>query len=365
MLIAFIIDSIGSGGAQRLLINTAKGLSKKYKTKIILYNQISNYEKKDLKKIKIVNLKNKSKKGFSLRKIIAIRNQIKNVDIVISYMPSSNIYTTLSRLFLKKVYHLSCEVSTLNIAEGRYKRLISNISNLFSDHVICNSITHAKYIVQFPGMKKKVSTIWNGCENISFVEREKRKKDELQFIIVGRVAYPKNGYRFLQALKLFYEENEFVPKIRWIGRRDYSDKYNIEINNKIDEFLLQNDFLNKKFSFVDQKKNIEEEYSKADGLILPSIYEGLPFVICEAMLNGCPIIASNISDNEIILGEKFERGITFDPYSISAISDALNIFINLSCKKIKNMTKEARKFAENNFMIENMIDSYENIISKY
>ena len=156
-----------------------------------------------------------------------------------------------------------------------------------------------------------------------------------------------------------------MPKIRWIGRRDYSDKYNIEINNKIDEFLLQNDFLNKKFSFVDQKKNIEEEYSKADGLILPSIYEGLPFVICEAMLNGCPIIASNISDNEIILGEKFERGITFDPYSIAAISDALNIFINLSSKKIKNMTKEARKFAENNFMIENMIDSYENIISKY
>ena len=86
-------------------------------------------------------------------------------------------------------------------------------------------------------------------------------------------------------------------------------------------FLEHNPIISKKFKFIGEKKLIEKEYSKADGIILPSIYEGLPFVICEAMMNGCPVIASDTSSIPEVLGD---AGMYFDPYSIESITNAFN-----------------------------------------
>ena len=362
MKIVFIIDSIGSGGAQRLLINIAKGLSKKYQTKIILYNQVSDIDSKEISEIFTKKLNSNQLKGLSIKTIFKIREEIRDSNLLISFMPSSNIYCSISKLFLNNIYHIACEVSTKNIVEGKLKRLIANFSNYFSNKIVCNTYMQADYIGKFPGMKNKVLTIWNGCENINFKQRERRIKEDLKFIIVGRVAYPKNGFRFLKGLKLFYEKYKYLPFIKWIGRRDLSDKWNIEINEKMDNFLKKHKYIAERFSFVGEKKNIINEYSKSDGIILPSIYEGLPYVICEAMLNGTPIMASKVGDNNIILGEKEERGILFDPYSEKEISEKLNIFISLKNKKIEKMTHNARKFAEKHFMVENMLSSYEKII---
>lgn len=362
MKIIFVIDSIGSGGAQRLLINLAKGLSKKHQTEIILYNQVSSIDNKEIESILIKRINSKQVKGFSIETILKLRKAIKNTNLLISFMPSSNIYCTLSKLFLSNTYQIACEVSTKNRAEGKLKRFIANFSNYFSDRVVCNTYIHANYINKFPGMKNKVSTIWNGCEITKFKVRERGSKEDLTFIIVGRVAYPKNGYRFLKSLKLFHENYKFLPNIKWIGRRDLSDKWNIEVNNQMDDFLKRHQYIAEKFSFIGERKNILNEYYKSDGLILPSIYEGLPFVICEAMFNGTPIMASNSGDNKTILGNEEERGILFNPFSEIEIAEKLHIFISLKNEKIKKMTNNARKFAERHFKIENMIKSYEKII---
>ena len=170
----------------------------------------------------------------------------------------------------------------------------------------------------------------------------------------------------MKSLKIFYEKYKFLPNIKWIGRRDYSDKFNLKINQEMDSFLNKNPIISEKFSFIGEKQDIEKEYTNADAIILPSIFEGYPpFVICEAMLNGCPVIASQISDYDIVLGKKGERGITFNPYSLEDMANSLNKFIKLTQKEVDIMTLNARKFAERHLMIDNMVSSYNGIINKY
>ena len=75
---------------------------------------------------------------------------------------------------------------------------------------------------------------------------------------------------------------------------------------------------------------------------MPSIYEGLPNVICEAMLFGCPVIASDVSDNSVILGKNNERGILCDPHSPMSIYDAIERLEHMSNTARLRMIKSAR-----------------------
>ena len=97
-------------------------------------------------------------------------------------------------------------------------------------------------------------------------------------------------------------------------------------------------------------------------MISCSIFEGLPYAICEAMQSGCPVLASNISDNSLILGEKCEKGILCDPLSEESISNGLEKLLFMSNSEISIMTKNARKFAEENFSNKKMTNCYLNLI---
>ena len=65
MRILFVIDALSSGGAQRLLINTAKGLKTKHQVKIILHNSKLDFYSSHIKNILIKTLVSENSNGFS------------------------------------------------------------------------------------------------------------------------------------------------------------------------------------------------------------------------------------------------------------------------------------------------------------
>ena len=80
-------------------------------------------------------------------------------------------------------------------------------------------------------------------------------------------------------------------------------------------FINENSIKN--FHFKPRTKNIYEELTKFDALILPSFYEGCPNAIIDAMYVGLPVLASNVSDNLIYL--KHQKELIFDPYNTDDI----------------------------------------------
>jgi glycosyltransferase involved in cell wall biosynthesis len=72
-----------------------------------------------------------------------------------------------------------------------------------------------------------------------------------------------------------------------------------------------------------------EAYKTADFVFLPSLFEGCPNVICEAMACGLPVLCSRVSDNPEIVKEGV-NGFLFDPKEPQAFGAAVKKLLQLS-----------------------------------
>ena len=96
-----------------------------------------------------------------------------------------------------------------------------------------------------------------------------------------------------------------------------------------------------------------------DILILPSISEGLPMTIIEALRQGLYILTTDTGGTSEMIGEGFGEIITRNPLDLSIkISEVIN--------KQKLTTRSsilAREHYENNFRLETMIKKYEEVLT--
>ncbi len=362
MKVLFVIDSLGSGGAQRLFVNIVNGLAVWHDSTVFLYNANSNFFQSDLlPKVPVHRLEARARSGFSFEVVKKLKSLMDDADIVISFLPTANVYCAIVAIFSRRVRHVACEMSVVNETESTTRRLLANLANYCSQHVICNSVAQADYIRALPGMANKVSSIWNGCADLPFAVRPLRDARSLHLVVIGRVAYPKNGVRLLQALQIFFERNGFLPRVSWAGRDDSDERARVMKQQMLD-FLQMHSAVNEQFRFVGEISNIGALYADSDALILPSIYEGVPVVICEAMLSGCPVVATKVADNQEILGRNEERGFLCDPLSPMDICLAIERRSVMSAEALERMTCNARCFAEEHFSVPKMVDGYRQVI---
>ena len=65
--------------------------------------------------------------------------------------------------------------------------------------------------------------------------------------------------------------------------------------------LIEQYGLEDTFVFHEPCSNIFEKYQESDIFVLPSINEGFPNVLCEAMSCGLPILGTDVCDNSSIV----------------------------------------------------------------
>jgi glycosyltransferase involved in cell wall biosynthesis len=101
--------------------------------------------------------------------------------------------------------------------------------------------------------------------------------------------------------------------------------------------------------------------NEADALILPSLWEGMPNAVCEALAVGCPVLMSDVSDARFLV-EDGVRGYLFDPREPASIAAAIQKFISLPIDKRAAMSVDARLFAERSFNPEIYVSAYETLL---
>lgn len=357
-----VIDSLGSGGAQNQFVNIVNGLSEWHDVTVFLYNPGSEFYRADLlPDIHVHHVERpEGKKGFRLNVLWKLIRFARASDVVISFLPTANTYCAIAVAFCPKTKQISCEMSVTNETESRLRRSMANFANKSSDHVICNSFTQAEHIANLPGMEGKVSTVWNGCSELACTERDLSERQKYGFLIVARVAYPKNGVRLLQALELFNRRNGYVPQVSWAGRDDLDARAK-QMKADMVAFLDSHPKVKERFTWLGEVADVQSLYAQSDALMSVSTYEGVPVVICEAMLSGCPVVASAISDNAIILGEG-ARGFLCDPHSSEDICQAMERRLQATVDDLRSMTGWARAYAEEKFSIEQMLEGYHQVI---
>ena len=369
MKILVVIDSLGSGGAQRQKINLAIGFSKKgYDVDIFTYykNEFFKIED-DFNKVKLLYGNRYSfelNKGFSLGILLSLRKIILNngYDLIISSLHTPSIYACFSKIGIKKGRLFICEESSSYAPVNKIKKFFFYISCILSDKVIANSYNEIDLMRRLPFLKNKLTPIWNGYFINDFNKNFNVKKLK-KILIVGRVAYPKNGVNILLALDLFYKRNGWLPKIYWAGRMD-NDKKSKIMQAKMHSILNSHKFIRDNWEWLGEVKDIKNQYENSDLLLHASLYEGLPNVICEAMLSGLLVIASNVCDHPLLLGENYERGILCNPNKPESICSSLekanSMEMDLKLKIIQDAHSFALQNLNNDLMIERFIKLIKN-----
>lgn len=336
-----LIDGLGFGGAQRQIIGLTNFLSVRgYDVELLSYHKRDFYN--DL--LNRLNIKHTNLTcGNKLSKITSLIDYIKRgkYDVVISFLDGPNIYSCFLKLIGVKSKIIVSERIT-DISVTLFDKLKFNLYRL-ANYVVPNSHSEKDYIAQnFSFLLNKTKVITNFTETSYFVPSKstlETNSEKLEILIAGRISDQKNILSFLDALSKLKQLNVRIH-VSWYGNVGKGmDEYHRQVIKKQTELNLTSII-----DFCPGTSNILEKYQECDAFCLPSLYEGFPNVICEAMSCGKPILCSNVCDNPYLV-EDGVNGFLFNPMSIESMVTAISEFCKLDEGQIRSMGNESRKKA--------------------
>lgn len=263
-------------------------------------------------------------------------------------------------VFSKKIFNWQQPIIFRNAsAVGRYiKSPLQKGFNKFLyknvDRIISVSLASEKDILHhFPFLKGKTEVIPVGLEPISKIEEFCFKPEGHEHIVhVGGFTFEKNHF---ELLKIFQSVLKVKPNVHLHLVGDGPLKVDIEEQVKKIK-LTQN------ITFYGFVNNPMTYIKAADVLVLPSIIEGLPGVILEAMICKTPVVAFDVGGISEILTDTTGSLIT-QGNNDAFTSAILNTLIFNNEEKIG----KAYHLATSNFMNSKLalkfVNSYEGFVS--
>ncbi len=291
--IAFIMQCLTGGGAERTVANLSLELSKSYDVYILLF---------DGKRVtyphnaKIIDLALPSKLGrFAkvvnvFRRIRAVRKIKKEYqfDSVVSFMFGANIVNVLSRRKEQVITSARNYLSVYGLNQVKLfrERFVARRSDKI---VAISEMVKSDLVDNFGLPEEKITTIYNPCE-VDKVVSLSEKTPPLEFdsscfyfITVGRLVHQKGQWNLLKSFKLLSEKCENA-RLVILGSGELEKKLReMTCDLKIEEKVIFGGFADNPFSYV----------KRADVFVLTSLHEGLGNVILEAMACGKPIISTD------------------------------------------------------------------------
>lgn len=317
MKISFIIATLGSGGAERVLTTLANELCKKCEVSIIKFNQEECFYPLDekvsvqsLQAFKFDNLYNKIlsrfKKFFALKK--AMRES--KSDVFISFLDSTNIACIVAN-FSSKTPLIISEHSTQSYLKPKIWRALRRIFYPYAQALTVLSKSDKSYYESFV---KKVVVLFNPCH---FSAQNENWQKENCVIFVGRLDKNKNALLFLKAVaklpKCLQNKYEFLV----IGEGD--EKENLK------QCALN---LGIKVSFLGKVQNIKAVYERAKILCLCSFVEGLPTVLIESLFFKIARISTDYENSAHDLIHDAKDGFIVPKDDEVAMSKKLELLMN-------------------------------------
>ena len=357
--ILHVIASLGNGGAERQLIEMLK-INRNHGVLLLF--------KADVYKVTLDKLNIKywemgvENKLLIFLKIFFFRDVIKDYqpDIIQSWMYNACFFSVLCKLLKLYDKPLIWNIRCSNMISKYYsvsQRIIiyfSIILSKYAEKIIYNSHAGKCYHEKIGFNQNSGKVIYNGVDSKKFNSSNQNRKllrkkynfakNDLVFICVARVDPMKNHNNFLKAFMGI--ENIFKDKVKLVLVGKGTDKLDLPYN----------------CIALGMKQNIEEYYSMADIIIVPSAFgEGFSNVLVEGMLTNLLPVATNVGDAKKIIGS---TGFMLSGFNEEILKKELSKIIKLKQTVIKTKGSKARDRAYKLFTVDKMIKSYEKVFLK-
>ena len=113
-----------------------------------------------------------------------------------------------------------------------------------------------------------------------------------------------------------------------------------------------------------RRDDVSELMNAMDVFVLPSLAEGIPNTMLEAMASGLPAIATNVGGNPDLILPQHAKTHIVAVNNIKQLSDAMEIYIK-SNEQLAIDSQLVRQHCVDNFSIEVMVDNYHHLYQKF
>lgn len=354
MKILCVIDSLGSGGAQRQLVNLATAFKEKgHEVSFLVYHSDPfYYEALNEQKIYVIEViePNYIKRLLKMRKVI----RKGGYDSVLSFLEAANFISIVSGFPFRKWRLVVGERSANPAILKSFKLRFFRFFHLFSDDVVANSHENIRLVKKANPLlsDKKLHVIYNLIDFKKWQPRPDkyiyRKNGKFNLIVIASHQYLKNLSGLVEAINLLEDSEKSQLVINWYGGQRLDDSKEKALE-KIKKYNMTGIF-----NFHEPIIDIAEKVSEADALGLFSFYEGLPNVVCEAMANAKPVISSNVSDVSLFLNEDFY----FNPKDAREIMKAIRLLLGMSESMLKESGNSNFLKALSSFNKDDIVNDY-------
>ena len=350
MKIAFIISSLGSGGAERVLTLIANYFSKNNDVTILTFSNSEPFYplNNNIKHIKLDLIK-KSHNIFetlinSIKRVLLLKKVLKEIDadINISFMTHTNIISIIATKLNRQKIIISEDIEYF-FYNNRILFLVRKIVYRWADYLVVKTYGDKKNYYFLNKIAVIGNPLQDNLEEFDFDQKEKL------ILAVGRLDRQKGFDNLIKA----YSKLNTNWKL-FIAGEGKERKSLINLIKKLG--------LDSRVILLGNQKDIFNWYKRASIFVLSSRKEGFGNVLIEAMAMGCAVVSFDCpyGPGEII--EDRVNGILVENQNIDKLALAIQELID-NDKLRETLSKEAIKVREK-YNIKNIAKRWEEVIKK-
>lgn len=237
--------------------------------------------------------------------------------------------------------------------------LLKKITLAMLSHIICVSKQVQNSLADYFKMNRDKSSIIYNCVDTNKCIQHTAKniikeiavpiKNKIVFIVPARLEPIKGHIYLLQAILKIREQ---IPESLFLFLGDGGER------NKIFNFIKENN-LNNTIHLIGFKNNVIDYLKNSDVFVLPSISEGFPLSVLEAMACGLPVISTKISGvSELI--QDGRTGLLVPPKQVDPLASGLVQLYNQKEKR-KSLGKAAQNIVREKYDTKYMLNKIDKL----
>ncbi|MBD2435784.1 glycosyltransferase family 4 protein [Nostoc sp. FACHB-110] len=355
MKIVQIVTQMESGGAQRVAMLVNETLQKRgYNAEVwFLYLKRPTYVEHPGVRVLLEH----KPSGLDYLKILTKLQQMLRLhqpNVVITHTHYANLLGQLAAKLCGVSHRIAVQQNPMSSYPGvaKWGDWLFGSTDIYS-HNVAVSQTVVDSAAKYPSAyKRKLKIVYNGTNSpdIEVSSKEVRNswglpEDAPLLINVGRLAYQKNQQILLEALAHLDNAHLIV-----LGEGELREV----LQQKTTELQLH-----ERVHFLGElpSHDVYALLRTANVFVFPSLFEGTPMALVEAIGAGLPVVASDIPVMHEILDN---AGLFIPPDNAEKLASAIQKIID-SPELAENLRKRSLERAQI-FSLENMVDAYEKLL---
>jgi len=254
-------------------------------------------------------------------------------------------------VIISTVHNSLKDYEVRSFRRGLYRFLLRLTLPLVHRIICVSDANRWDLVEECPAAEARIQTVYNGVDPSAFPSQPTRKKvrEELGIgpgpvlVTIARLTEQKGHCYLLQTLPSLLET---WPQLccLFVGEGELRD----QLHRLAVELAVE-----RSCRFVGVREDIADILAAGDVVVLPSLSEGFPFVLLEALAMGCPVVASRVNGVPELI-EDHKTGLLVPARDSPALTTAIRVVLSDPAAASK-MGAAGRAVVRERFTVDQMV----------